>query len=1115
MADVRGYCTLCRSRCGAIYTVENGMMTGVRPDPAHPTGAAMCPKGRAAPELVHSPERLTRPLRRTTPKSASDPQWKEISWEEALAEIADRLGTIRAESGAESVAFSVTSPSATPMSDSIDWVERFIRLFGSPNTLYSTEICNWHKDFAHAFTFGSSLPGPDYARTDLAILWGHNPAKSWLAQSAALAEAKARGARLVVIDPRRSTGALQADVWLRVRPGTDDALALGIAHQLLTRRGHDERFVRRWTNGPLLVRQDTGRFLRAADLEPDLAGFVAWNEATGAAEPVDTTALTSRAGQFALHGTRRIPTSDGIVECVPAFALYAKACADWPLDRTASVTTIDPGSLSAFVEELVKAESVSYAAWTGIGQHANATQTERAIATLYALTGSFDAPGGNVVIPKQPTNPVSSPDRLDPRQRAKALGLDNFPIGPPSQGWINARDFCQAAISGDPYRVRALVSFGGNLLLSQPDPKRTAAALRELDFSVHLDLFENPTSRFADLLLPVNTPWEHEAIRAGFEITPSAQERVQLRPRMIEPVGESRSDTEFVFDLAARLGMAEEFFGGRIEDAWNHQLAPLGLTAGRLRDEAGGIDVPLPSGYRKYAEELDSGVTGFATPTGLVELYSERLAEHGQSPVPVARTPEVDTRYPLVLTCAKNGYFCHSQHHGISSLRRRSPEPTVDVSAELADERGIVTGQEVEIVTQAAKVTMRARIDPALHPEVVVAEYGWWQPAPDLALPGSNPLDDGGANYNLLIGDDIRDPISGSIALRSTACDVRPVGPPPWNTAREFLVDSAALETDEILTLRLRPADDGELPDFRPGQHITLASADEPQVTRSYSLTTAARDTGRAAYSVAIRRLSGGRFSSTVHEGFRAGTRVLVTPPSGSFAVPSDHRQPLVLIAAGIGITPFLGLLETLANGPDPAPEIVLHYGNRNAGSHAFRERIANLAKRLRTVQVVNHYSRPAEGDTYDVRGRVSSDSVDASLIRRRARFYLCGPEAMLDELTSGLLARRVPRADIFTEKFHAAAAPVTIADDATATVRFARSGREETWRKADGTLLQFAEKIGLSLPSGCRLGQCESCAVSVLEGTTAHLVTPPDGLPDDQCLTCQAVPTSDVTLDA
>ncbi|MES4992606.1 molybdopterin-dependent oxidoreductase [Agrobacterium radiobacter] len=131
-------------------------------------------KGRAAPEIVHSTDRLLYPLRRTTPKGSTDPGWVRISWDEALAETAASLGRIRAQSGAEAVAFSVTTPSGTPISDSIDWIERFIRHFGSPNACYGTEICNWHKDFAHAFTFGSGMPAADYPNAETIMLWGHN-----------------------------------------------------------------------------------------------------------------------------------------------------------------------------------------------------------------------------------------------------------------------------------------------------------------------------------------------------------------------------------------------------------------------------------------------------------------------------------------------------------------------------------------------------------------------------------------------------------------------------------------------------------------------------------------------------------------------------------------------------------------------------------------------------------------------------------------------------------------------------------------------------------------------------------------------------------------------------
>ncbi|RJQ81257.1 molybdopterin dinucleotide-binding protein [Pseudonocardiaceae bacterium YIM PH 21723] len=1114
--EVPGYCTLCTSRCGAVYTVDNGVLTGVRPDPGHPTGAAMCPKGRAAPEIVHSPRRLTTPLRRTTPKSDPDPKWEAIGWDEALGEIAGRLGRIAAESGPEAVAFTVTSPSGTPLSDSIGWIERFVRVFGSPNICYSTENCNWHKDFAHAFTFGCGLPAPDYAGTELAVLWGHNPAKSWLAQSAALAEARAKGAALAVIDPRRSTSARDADHWLRVLPGTDAALALGIADQLIRTGNFDTTFVSAWSNGPLLVRAETGRFLRAGELEPGLPGYVVWDEQANGPRPYDTRYPATRPEAFALKGKRRIRTLSGPVDCVPAFERYTDACAEWPPDRTSSVTGVEASALSAFADALGTARSVAYYGWTGVGQHANATQTDRAIATLHALTGSFDAPGGNLVLPQLP---ITEPVQLAPAQRAKALGIDQHPLGPPAQGWVSARALCRSILSGEPYRTRAMVGFGGNLLLSQPDPHRTAAALRGLEFFVHLDLFANPTSAFADIVLPVTSPWEHEAVRAGFGITQRAQEHVQLRPRMVEPVGLSRSDTDIVFDLARRMGMAGEFFGGDVTAARDHQLAPLGLTVAGLRGKPGGVRIPLPARYRKYTGTAEDGtVTGFATPTGRVELYSERLAEHGYSPVPQHVSPQgADPRFPLMLTCAKSGYFCHSQHRGITSLRKRSPEPLVDLAPELATARGIEDGQWVTISTRNDTVRMRARLDPALDPRVVVAEYGWWQAAPDLGLPGSDPQRAGGSNYNLLIDDAEHDPVSGSVPMRSTVCDIRPAPAVNWTGSREFVVDEITAVTAEVRAVRLVPGDGAPLPDFRPGQHITLTGPGS--WTRSYSLTGPAQQGDRTDYRVAVRRVDGGRFSSYVHDELRPGDRVGVTAPQGLFVIPADIEFPVVLVAAGIGITPFLGYLETLAARGGTVPRLVLHYGSRDSSTHAFADRIRALAGKLDRLTVVDHYSRPSSldrpGHDYTVRGRIRARDIDGDLIRRRARFYLCGPEEMLAELTAGLTERGVPRFDIFAEKFHAAPQRVDIPDGAEASVHFERSNRTLRWRRADGTLLELAERAGIPLPNGCRVGQCESCAVGLLAGQVAHLVPPADELPEATCLACQAMPLTDLTIDA
>src|SRR5690606_12213226 len=132
----------------------------------------------------------------------------------------------------------------------------------------------------------------------------------------------------------------------------------------------------------------------------------------------------------------------------------------------------------------------------------------RAIAILYALTGSFDAPGGNRIYPKQPANSVNGLDLIPAEQRAKALGLNDRPLDPPAMGWVTARDLYQAILTAQPYQIRAFMGFGTNQLASQADVSMAQAAYQQLEFHVHCDLFETPSAKYADIFLPVNTPWE-------------------------------------------------------------------------------------------------------------------------------------------------------------------------------------------------------------------------------------------------------------------------------------------------------------------------------------------------------------------------------------------------------------------------------------------------------------------------------------------------------------------------------------------------------------------------------------------------------------------------------
>lgn len=785
--QVPTFCPLCVSRCGAKATIADGAFVALQPDPSHPTGHALCVKGKAAPEIVYHADRLLHPLKRTAPKGAADPGWERITWDEALDTVADRLLALARDHGPESVVFGTTSPSTSAMSDAVDWLMRLRRAFGSPNLCTYMELCGWGRYFASFYTYGAPVPGaymPDLDHAGCILYWGYNPSIARLAHATSTVAALARGARLVVVDPRRAGLAKKAHHWLRVRPGTDAALALSMAHVMIERGWFDRDFVRRWTNGPLLVRGDTRRLLRADELSPagDPAHYVAWDQAAGrpvAYDPARGRHAVDEA-RLALSDAYVIATRSGPLVCRPAFDLMAEQCRKLEPRVAEAITGVSAEDIESTARTLWESRPVAFYTWSGLEQHSSATQIVRSIHQLYALTGSFDAPGGNVLFPVVPTNPIDGVELLTPAQRAKTIGREQRPLGPARFEFVNGEDFYTAALEGRPYRARGLVNFGANLMMAHADSGRGRDALRALDFFVHTDLFMNPTAEQADLVLPVTSPFEAEALRIGFEISEAAQSRVQLRTPLVPPPGEARSDLQIIFALATRLGLGEHFWDGDLEAAFRHQLAPSGVTLEQLRDEAAGIRVPLATRHRKYAELHDGTPTGFHTPSRKVELYSEVLLDHGYPPLaefeepatsPRSR-PDLRERFPLILTCAKSLHFCESQHRNLPSLRSRVPDPEVELHPDTAQQRGIASGAWVRIETPHGGVRARARLNPSLDPSVVCAQHGWWQACPELGLPGYPPLGPDTANLNAVLRQQPSDPISGSTPMRASVCDI-------------------------------------------------------------------------------------------------------------------------------------------------------------------------------------------------------------------------------------------------------------------------------------------------------------------------------------------------------
>jgi anaerobic selenocysteine-containing dehydrogenase len=784
---IPGYCSLCISRCGSIAVVEDGRFVALEPDPAHPTGRALCAKGRAAPELVYHPDRLLHPLKRTRPKGDPDPGWERIGWDEALETTAARLQAIADVDGPESVVFSVASPSTSGSDDSLMWITRLMNAFGSPNLCGAMELCGWGRFLAPTYTFGAGVPGtymPDLDSAGCILYWGYNPNVARLVHATATVDAVKRGARLIVVDPRRVGPATRADLWLQVRPGTDAALALGIAAVMIDRGWFDGDFVRDWTNGPLLVRSDDGRLLRERDLDRGGSDgrFVAWSEAEARPTIYDpATGHYADGARVALSGTMTVDTLDGPVDCRPAFDLVAAECRRYPPERVEAVCGVSAETVEAAARMLWDARPVAYYAWSGVEMQTNATEIARALGQLHVLTGSLDVPGGNVLFASVPSADTSGRELMRPEQRSRALGLDERPLGPAKWGFVTSDDTYRAILEQRPYPVRGLVGFGANLLLAHADGRRGRAALAALDFYVHADLFMNPTAELADIVLPVASPFEREALKVGFEVSADAQAFVQLRPQVVEAQGEARSDTDIVFGLATRLGLGAQFWDGDVDAGYRFRLAPSGIPLEELRRRPEGMRVPVAQRFRKFAELDDGAPRGFNTPTRKIELYSEVLAAHGYPAVPrfeeplvsPRSRPDLAARYPLVLTCAKHGLFCETQHRALPSLRRKAMDPEVELHPHAAVERGIQPGDWVCIETPNGAVRARARLNDTLKPDVVCGQHGWWQACPELGAPGYDPFGPEGANFNLLIGNDDVDPVSGSVPHRAYVAEVR------------------------------------------------------------------------------------------------------------------------------------------------------------------------------------------------------------------------------------------------------------------------------------------------------------------------------------------------------
>lgn len=335
-------------------------------------------------------------------------------------------------------------------------------------------------------------------------------------------------------------------------------------------------------------------------------------------------------------------------------------------------------------------------------------------------------------------------------------------------------------------------------------------------------------------------------------------------------------------------------------------------------------------------------------------------------------------------------------------------------------------------------------------------------------------------------------------------------------------------ETDDAVSLKLAvPADLAAAFAFRPGQHLTLRREfNGVEVRRSYSLCTGA-DAGE--WRIGIRALPGGVFSTWANGALRAGEVIECMPPDGLFSpvLARAHAKHYVLIAAGSGITPLLSIARSVLSG-EPHSQVTLLYGNRRPSTVMFREDLEDLKNTyLQRLSVHHVFSREAQ-EVALANGRLDRTKLQIFLDQLIApesidEVFLCGPNAMLDELAATLRAAGVAAEKIHLERFGsddvAELPPVAASDlevdSAQTTVTVIADGTTRSLRLAPGgaTILDAARAAGIDLPFSCKSGVCSTCRAKLLEGTVhmrRNFALMPADLAAGFILTCQAQPTSE-----
>ena len=354
--------------------------------------------------------------------------------------------------------------------------------------------------------------------------------------------------------------------------------------------------------------------------------------------------------------------------------------------------------------------------------------------------------------------------------------------------------------------------------------------------------------------------------------------------------------------------------------------------------------------------------------------------------------------------------------------------------------------------------------------------------------------------------------------------------PPAWPGFRDLAVTAVSRESNSVVSLRLADPGGTDLPTAQPGQFLTLRlhpGHGRGPVLRSYSMSGAP---GIGTYRISVKREPHGEASQFVHNHVRAGDRLEVAAPRGTFVLQSDDA-PALLISAGVGATPVLAMLHALAAAGSDR-EIWWLHGARSKAEEPFAAESSSLLAGLPRTHRHICFSSPAPGDAagrdYDAAGHLTATMLTSLSLPTSAEAYICGPAGFMSDISAALIDLGLDRSRIRTEIFGAgpsvtpgiAATPAKPPHQPAGQpgdgpqIAFSRSGITARWRSDYGSILEFAEACDVPVRWSCRTGVCHTCETPLMSGTVRYSPDPVDEPADGSLLICCSQPGSDLVLD-